>query len=274
MEQQLQHVPQPRLADLEQEWIRARFALTEAEGELAREQAAINGFRMHCRLKLDVWIDELLALQTEKQACITQLELLRQADDMAVKLDDDFWETAAHMAEDLEPEEELLLPTDTPRDKAAEKRIYRELARRFHPDLAETAVEQAYRTSIMTVVNAAYTAGDVQALYDLAGELDPAEMAELAGIEAPAARQLRQRILHAQRRRRRVQQQLHTLREENTARLYYKAQALDEGSEDWWTLVRRELEEAIIRRQEDVAKLRNQMAQLTVDTDEAAASNR
>lgn len=265
MGQQLQHVPQPRLVDLEEEWTRARFALIEADAELAREQAAINGFRMHCRLKLDAWIDELLALQTKKQAYITQLELLRQAHDMAVRLDDDFWETAPYMVEDLEPEEELLLPTDTPRDKVAEKRIYRELARRFHPDLAETAVEQAYRTSIMTAVNAAYTAGDVQALYDLAGELDPAEMAELAGIEAPAARQLRQRILHARRRRRRVQQQLNTLREENTARLYYKAQALDEGSEDWWTLVRRELEEAITRRREDVAKLQAQLAQLSVE---------
>jgi len=128
--------------------------------------------------------------------------------------------------------------------------------------LAKTAVEQAYRTSIMTAVNTAYSAGDTQALYDLAGELDPAEMAELAGIETPAARKLRQRILGARRRRRRVQQQLQSLREENTARLYYKAQALDEGSADWWTLVQRELEEAIARRRQDVATLRKQLEQV------------
>ncbi len=262
MAQELQHIPQPQMVDLQEEWARVRRALAEAEAELAQEQAAINAFRMHCRLKLDALIDDLLALQTEKQACITQLELLRQAQDLGVALDDDFWETVDHMVDDPEPEEELLLPTDTPRDKVAEKRIYRELARRFHPDLAETAVEQAYRTSIMAAVNAAYTAGDTQALYDLAGELDPAEMAELAGIESPAARKLRQRILRARRRRRRVQQQLQTLREENTARLYYKAQALDEGSEDWWSLVRRELEDAIARRQEDVATLKAQLAQV------------
>ncbi len=262
MNQQLQHVPQPRMVDLEEEWAKARLALTEAEAELAKEQAAINAFRMHCRLKLDVLIDDLLALQTEKQACITQLELLRQAHDLGLELDDDFWETVDRMAEDPEPDEELLLPTDTPRDKAAEKRIYRELARRFHPDLAKTAVEQAYRTSIMVAVNTAYSTGDVQALYDLAGELDPTEMAELADIEAPAARRLRQRILRARRRRRRVLQQLNTLRDENTARLYYKAQALDEGSEDWWTLVRRELEEAIDRRRQDVKTLKEQLAQV------------
>lgn len=268
MEQQLQPVPQPKMVDLEEEWARVRAALMEAEAELAQEQAAINSFRMHCRLKLDVLVDELQTLQAEKQACLTQLELRRQAHDLGMALDDDFWEAVEQVMRGdpreapLEAEEELLLPTDTPRDKVAEKRLYRELARRFHPDLAKTAVEQAYRTSIMTAVNTAYSAGDTQALYDLAGELDPAEMAELAGIETPAARKLRQRILGARRRRRRVQQQLQSLREENTARLYYKAQALDEGSADWWTLVQRELEEAIARRRQDVATLRKQLEQV------------
>ncbi|MCA9934875.1 MAG: hypothetical protein KC415_13165 [Anaerolineales bacterium] len=262
MEQHLQPVPQPRMVDLEEEWARIRHALMEAEAELAQEQAAINSFRMHCRLKLDVLVDELQALQMEKQACLTQLELLRQAHDLGVALDDDFWETVEQAAVEPEAEEELLLPTDTPRDKAAEKRLYREMARRFHPDLAKTAVEQAYRTSMMTAVNAAYTAGDTQALYDLAGELDPAEMAELADIETPSARKLRQRILRARRRKRRVQQQLQVLHKENTARLYYKAQALDENSEDWWTLVQRELEEAITHRRRDVETLRKQLARV------------
>lgn len=245
--------------NLRAELQRARQGLMDAEADLAREQAAVNAFRMHCRLKLDLLIDNLLALQAEKEACLTQWELRQQAQELGVPLDDDFWETTAQETATPQPEEALLLPTDTPRDKAAEKRLYRELARRFHPDLAETAVEQAYRTTIMAAVNAAYTNGDAQALYDLAGELDPAEIAELQAIETIQLRRLREQILHARRRQRRAQQRLRVLQEENTARLYYKAQALDEGSVNWWSLVQREIEVAILRRREEVAALKERL---------------
>ena len=112
----------------------AREALVAAEAELAEYQAEVNAFRMHCRLKLDDLVDELLALNVEKQACLTQLQLLRQeqapvamadeADPLRPLPDD-------HAVDELEPD--LLLPTDVPHDKIAEKRLYRELARRCHP---------------------------------------------------------------------------------------------------------------------------------------------
>lgn len=246
--------------DLRAELLRVRQALMDTEADLAREQAAVNAFRMHCRLKLDWLIDDLLALQAEKEACLMRWELRQQAQELGVPQDDDFWETRAQEAAIPQAAEELTLPTDTPRDKAAEKRLYRELARRFHPDLAETAVEQAYRTAIMAAVNAAYTNGDAQALYDLAGELDPAEIAELQAIETLQLRRLREQILHARRRQRRAQQRLRALQMENTARLYYKAQALDEGSADWWSLVQREIEVAIMRRRAEVAALKERLA--------------
>ena len=50
------------------ELVEAQRALLEAEADLAQEQAAVNAFRMHCRLKLDRWVERLLALQTERQS--------------------------------------------------------------------------------------------------------------------------------------------------------------------------------------------------------------
>ncbi len=255
----IQPIEQPQAQNLRAQLQQARQALMDAEAELAREQAAINAFRMHCRLKLDALIDELLALQAEKEACLTRWELRRQEIGAALGQEDDFWQTAVPHLTEPYPEEELLLPTDTPGDKAAEKRLYRELARRFHPDLAETAVEQAYRTTIMAAVNAAYASGNTQALYDLADELEPSELAQLQAIDTVNLRKLREQILHAQRRARRAQHRLRVLRQENTARLYYKAQALDEGSVDWWSLVQRELETAIARRRREVAALQQQL---------------
>lgn len=259
--------PAPVAWQLRAELEEAQRAWRQAEAELGAEQAAVNAFRMHCRLKLDDLVDELEALATQKQSLLTRLELLRQ---VAIEEEGaDFWEETAVPPPDPDPETDLddLLPTPTPRDKAAEKRLYRELARRFHPDLAETAVEQAYRTSIMAAVNAAYEQQDIQALYDLAGELDPAELAELQGIESLEIRRLREQIMKVGRLRRKAVQRLKSLRQENTARLWRKAQELDPDGENWWDSVRRELETAVFQRQHTITRLAAQVDALAAALD-------
>ena len=258
--------PAPLVWQLQAELEEAQRAWRQAEAELGAEQAAVNAFRMHCRLKLDDLVDELEALATEQQSLLTRLELLRQA---AIEEDGvDFWEeTAVPPPDHPEPDLDDLLPTPTPRDKAAEKRLYRELARRFHPDLAETAVEQAYRTSIMAAVNAAYEQQDIQALYDLAGELDPAQLVELQGIEALEIRRLREQIMKVGRLRRKAFQRLKSLRQENTARLWRKAQELDPDGENWWDSVRRELETAVFQRQQTITRLSAQVDALAAALD-------
>ncbi|MBK8985164.1 MAG: hypothetical protein IPM39_03645 [Chloroflexi bacterium] len=259
--------PAPPSWQLRAELAQAQQAWRQAEADLAAEQAAVNAFRMHCRLKLDDLVDHLQVLATAKQSLLTRLELLRQT---AAALPDDadsFWQTAVPPAD---PEADLsdLLPTATPRDKAAEKRLYRELARRFHPDLAETAVEQAYRTAIMAAVNTAYERDDAQALYDLAGELDPRELAELQSIESSETRRLREQIMKVQRLRRKAIQQLQSLRQENTAKLWRKAQELEQDGDNWWDSVRRELAAAVARRQAVVDHLAAQLAALEAWADE------
>ncbi len=238
-------------ADLRQ----AQEELRAAEAELAAEQAAVNAFRMHARLMLDDLADAILSLRARKQSLLTALALQDAADD------DPLGPTAEANAQP-DADDDLPLPTPTPRDRAAEKRLYRELARRFHPDLAETAAELAYRTSVMTAVNAAYTAGDAQALYDLAGELEPSELRELAQIETREARQLRERLMQCRRRQRKVARQLDNLRRENTARLWRLARELDEPNENWWAAVRRELAAARARLEGEVAALEERVAQV------------
>jgi hypothetical protein len=267
-------------AELEAELVEAQRALLEAEAILTQEQAAINAFRMHCRLKLDRWIERLLALQTERQSLLTRLQLLRQADDFGIPFDesDPFWHGEFSDADGnpVDAGEELILPTDVPHDKAAEKRLYRQLARRFHPDLAMTAVEIAYRTDMMSAVNSAYSGGDVRALYDLAGEMDPLESAELDLITSVKWRTLRQQIVRLKQRRRRAKRRLAAMRQENTARLWLKAQRLDEKDSHWWEIVRREIEQAnesvsgqVEELQGDIAVLEADMAQESMNEDAA-----
>lgn len=243
--------------ELEAELAAAQQQLRESEAELATEQAAVNAFRMHCRLLLDDLVDAVQALTAQKQSLLTRLQL-RHAEETpreGGQTDPPGPEATDNPSLD---EPELLLPTDVPRDKAAEKRLYRELARRFHPDLAESAAELAYRTSVMASVNQAYAAGDVHALYDLAGELEPEEIAELVEIEALETRRLREKIIRCRRRQRKVGHQLQTLRQENTTRLWRRAQELEEQGDNWWAVVRRDLEQARARLEREVADLAEQ----------------
>lgn len=178
--------------------------------------------------------------------------------------DDPFWHDRQEEVEiPPEPEDELL--NEMPRDRAAEKRLYRELARRFHPDLAEGALQKSYSTSVMAAVNNAYQAGDMNTLLDIAGELAPEEAAELNQIDSPAVRRLRQRLLGCRRRRRKVAYQLKTLREEKTAKLWRKAQQLSEqagAEQNWWDEVRQDLLALHGRIQNEVDLLRRRLDEL------------
>ncbi|MCA9940341.1 MAG: hypothetical protein KC418_17005 [Anaerolineales bacterium] len=242
-----------QVEQLQEELNTARRALQEAEAILSAEQAAVNAFRMHCRLKIGDLVEVLLEMQAQKQALLTRLELRHQAAERGIPYDPDdpFWQEETLTAARDGP----LLPTPTPHDKEAEKRLYRQLARRFHPDLAANTVERAYCTSIMAAVNVAYERGDVQALRNLAGELDPDVAAALSGGETAEIRRLRKLLLSCKRRRRKVAEQARALREENTARLWRKARQLEDAGLNWWDEVRLELDGEIERLHGELAAL-------------------
>jgi 2,3-bisphosphoglycerate-dependent phosphoglycerate mutase len=70
---------------------------------------------------------------------------------------------------------DLLPVTDGDEPDPQLKQLYRQLARRYHPDLAADAAERERRTRLMTVINQAYEAHDLdtlQMLLDSAGD-DP-----------------------------------------------------------------------------------------------------
>ncbi|MCO5194229.1 MAG: J domain-containing protein [Anaerolineae bacterium] len=252
---------------LREELGNARRDLRDAEAALGAEQATINAFRMQCRLKLGEWIDDLLDLRSEKQTLLTRLQLEQQAVDYGIEYDDDapFWQDAAWSEPEINSAE-AIDPTllnelaGTENDRNAEKRLYRELARRFHPDLSVGTAERAYSTSIMATINNAYANHDMQTLRELAGELDPATVAAYSGGETREIRQLRQAILSCKRRQRRAAQQLKALRRENTAQLWRRAQQLEADGLAWWDEVRQQLQNEIQRYRSDIATLENQLS--------------
>ena len=250
-------------ADLDE----ARQQLVEAEARLAQEQAAVNAFRMQCRLKLGDLIEETLSLRAERESCLTQLKLHQQDAELPDNTSDPFAPEAETAVYETVEFDEIALPElATPQqEKEAARRLYRELARRFHPDLAAGSAERAYMTAIMSAVNVAYEQKDVNALHNLAGELDGTAVAELETIQNVQIRKLREQLLKIQRRQRKVQQQYRALRQDHVAKLWRKAQQLEAEGKSWWEAVKRDLQRIIERTRVDLLDLQAQLTQFTTE---------
>ncbi|WP_420632230.1 J domain-containing protein [Candidatus Leptofilum sp.] len=259
-------VPIPQQQQAQADLDEARQQLVEAEAKLAEEQAAVNAFRMQCRLKLGDLIDETLSLRAERESCLTQLKLHQQDAAMRDDMADPFAPDAEAAGQTVTFAEIALPELATPQqEREAAKRLYRELARRFHPDLAAGTAERAYMTAIMSAVNVAYEQQNVEALHNLAGELDATAVAELDNIKNLKIRKQREQLLKIQRRQRKVQQQYRALRQDNVAKLWRKAQQLEAEGKSWWQAVRQDLQRIIKRTHVDLADLKGQLSQFTTE---------
>lgn len=75
------------------------------------------------------------------------------------------------------------------------KRLYRQLVKRYHPDLTTDPHERARRNRLMAEINAAYAEGDVDALQALAAQSDAPSIDEpLAAIELRQFQQIHQQL--------------------------------------------------------------------------------
>ncbi len=66
------------------------------------------------------------------------------------------------------------------------KRLYRGLARKFHPDFAQNEVDREQRTKLMSFINDAYARGDIETLMLVErGEMSPDVIAQISYPPAP-----------------------------------------------------------------------------------------
>jgi hypothetical protein len=264
---------------LRSEFEKMKAELFDAEAALAKEQAAVNAFRMYCRLTIGNWVETLLDLRTDKQSLLTQLNLLQQEqgrDTGEPQMQEEGRENEEngriHDPDDIDPYSLVNDYEAIANNRRAEKQLYRELARRFHPDLSVNTLERAHRTTIMTAINVAYQSHDLQILRDLAGEQDPATVIEVDLGETAEIRQLQKKIAACRRRQRKVNQQLKLLRQENIAKLWRQAQQIEPNHEEnWWQDVQQSLQKEIDRLRVDIVNLNAQIGLLAQMAEEDGA---
>ncbi len=159
----------------------AREELAAAEAELAALQSELEEFEKQVESLLGPLLDQLSTLDAEVKLLTSRLIDLRESrlfGDRRASYSGPYF---AHLPDSTvaEAEKKSTRPTESeatsiaiPRlsDPQEElKKLYRKLARRYHPDLARDESERIQNTEQMTAINQAYATGDLGSLRLLAG---------------------------------------------------------------------------------------------------------
>ncbi|MFI2435531.1 hypothetical protein [Streptomyces sp. NPDC018693] len=208
----------PTLQRLRAELAALTDSLAEAEAELVTVTTELDAFsrvQMARLAPLYAELDELVARLAERTAQLSgdswDESLAQDARDQASQSARD-----AEAAADPDAAAERLQQVRTAQRSLRD--LYRELARSCHPDLAgEDGTERRRREDFMARVNAAYAAGDVVALQDLAqvwaSRESPGGGPSTRGIEGVTdVRKLHERIRLVRARLDRVRTQVAALR--------------------------------------------------------------
>lgn len=232
-----------------------RPQLIESEAKLADRLAKISAFEFKVRTHLEPLTRRLEKIQAEIQE---QRQLLRrlQEDLVTANGEKDFFdkygwvfnqESAAASGEYRYHDTNAEIPSAAlnENDTASLKQLYRQLARRFHPDLALDEADRAYRTGIMKAINAAYATGDLTRLKKLVQEPDSADRLEYAHTDQQLVQAMYIELTRCHRRLKEIKEELARLETHKSARLMRRAERAAAEKRDLLAELYREIQDEI-----------------------------
>jgi hypothetical protein len=241
--------------------------LIEAEANLADRLAEVNAFEFEFEAKVGYLYDALAALEAEIQRYTERIQIIRSKQIFG----------QAHIPVDTQyrrawqsPPASAPTPPPQPLDLASEteiKRLYRQLARRFHPDLAVDEADRLRRTAKMTVINDAYAARSLVELVALAQEADQIinTGSNPGQTEAQLAQALQAELSRCQRRLRDIEKELRTLRYRPSVELSIEVKSVRRQGRDLLVEMAADVERQIARKTVERDILKTQFDQLGPD---------
>lgn len=155
--------------------------MQDAEAELDSQLADIEAFEFEFEAHVGPLVDQLSAVEAELDAYKTRIQQMRHdqfMDSSYRPVEEQYrraWEPPPIDSKKQEAPSAPQPPKQEEATKAEIKRLYRQLARTYHPDLADSDGERIFRTEKMRAVNDAYKAGSMVELLALADELEARE---------------------------------------------------------------------------------------------------
>jgi hypothetical protein len=226
------------LLDKREQLAAVRAGLAERESELAQLRSQLKAFEGRYLRQVGVLyaeLDDLEARIAEREIDLYDSDSARSRAENARQRAQDTHDAAfgdARQAEEFEPPPSL-------------KTLFREVAKRIHPDFARDAAEQKHFTLLMARANQAYNQGDIETLQRLLD--DHSEInASIAG-EGAAAELLRitRQIRHAERDIARLDAERHALLASEIAQLHVDAEAASREHRDLLTELTAKLREEV-----------------------------
>lgn len=192
----------------------ARRELIEAEAELADRRLDIEAFEFEYEATVGVLLTQLERIEAEVTAYLDRIKLRRNEKTFGTayrSVEDQYRQTWHSPPSMPAPKKKTAVSENT---EAQIKKVYRQLARRYHPDLAVDEAERVYRTEMMTAVNDAYAARSLAELMALVQELErhgqtDAFAEKETGVDMIKA--LEEELVRCQRRLRQIELDMHSL---------------------------------------------------------------
>lgn len=268
-----------QVEELEKLLDEVRGRLVEKEAELADRLAAINAFEFKLRKQVGHLTVKLDKLETE----IKKLqEQLRWMGDEWLNADiDEFyaWSMGKRAAAGGEYRYRDADVTQEPQQKLSEdetavlKKLYRDLARRFHPDMAVDAEDREYRTQLMMAINAAYAAGDIDRLRELAEEPDAADRIEYAQTDKQLAEALQKELGRLQRRLQEIEREMARLERHQSMKMMRQMEQAEGNGRDYFIDLADQIQEKIAQRMVERDILKTQIDSMEADAADFSSEN-
>jgi predicted RNase H-like nuclease (RuvC/YqgF family) len=251
-----------QLSRLRAELEKAQADLIEAEARLADELAAINAFEFEFEARVGHLWDKLDALETEIEGYKDRIQMMRKGYLSVERQYQRAWQAPSSSAPTPPPQ------PPSPASEAQIKSLYRQLARRFHPDLATDDADRAYRTEKMAAVNDAYAARSLAELDALAKEPDVGILsgrAQPGQTEASLIEALQRQLDRCQHRLNQIETQMRSLHQRPSVQFSLEVKVARGQGRDLLGEMVADLENKIARKSAERDMLKAQFDQLGPD---------
>lgn len=252
-----------------------RPRLVEAEAELSERLAAISAFEFKLRSRIAKLTDKLDKLDAEIAELKRKMRWLGEGWQTDPENEAAAWasgktasETDDYRYREVSKEPRQSLAED---EKASLKQLYRQLARRFHPDMAIDEADREYRTQMMMAINAAYAAGDLEKLELLLLEPDAPHTITIQSDEEQLELLARE-LTRVQNRLQEIEDELARLDKHKSALMMRRQEEVARAGRDWFAEVEAQLREDIAKRQIERDVLETQLVNME-EFDETAVAD-
>jgi len=263
------YTTEEQLAHLRQQTEAAEAELIDREAELVDLRVELLALRLEYDTRVGRRVAELEEVEAKIRRCRQLISQYRQwgpdgppqtrSGEAYVPVEEQYRRTWQ------QPKEPSSQRPAEPIDAATEaqiKKLYRQLCRRFHPDLVQDAAERAWRTEMMTAINAAYAARSLVELQALVEKPDRSPAAE-TGADRLAT--LKDKLQQIQRRLREVKQEIRELTNSEMIQMSLDIKFAQRQGRDLLAEIAVDVEEELARKRVELDFLVAQLKQLGIE---------